>query len=157
MNNVVQAVSDSISLHEHEALVDVRSLLQVPDVDERLPPKCKAHLGECTTAAGVTYVWDPPSTEEKCRTYQVQRVTGQEVTVEQPDGIITIFSDDNQMIRLTKQEQQMKCGETVFATNFDALFLLDLSKNRKLPEFVVRGSWFVVLSYPTSKTYYLVD
>ncbi len=74
-----------------------------------------------------------------CRLYFVQKVQGEELTLKQGDELVTVFVDDQKLIRFEVKAAKLKCGQQIYPTNFDNFFLAELALEETFGDRKVKG------------------
>ena len=100
-----------------------------------LPDQCTIDSKDCIVDDGATYIWTPPSEQDKCGLYNLRTTMGvdvtSEVTAEEGD-VTTFIATDDTMVRLEKKyPPKVMCGSVVYATNYDQLFLTNDMENEE--------------------------
>ncbi len=92
--------NDVVVLEDTELLFDptVPSLTTYQE-QVVLPSHCSLSRGQCVTTKG-TWTWPPPAIPmSTCRLYFVQKVQGEELTLQHGDELVTVFIDNQKLIR----------------------------------------------------------
>jgi hypothetical protein len=137
--NMVVARSDHVRLDTDRAYADESGTLELEQEDVLLPKGCPMDQGYCYTESG-TYIWQPPPPARQCRMHFLKDLAGEEVTLLEKGEPLSIFSDDQQHVRLTVGEATLKCGMLLRETNFPRLYLQEADKalaasaDRPLPD-----------------------
>lgn len=129
VSNMLEWRSDTINLDEAELLYDpVSKQLNAYQDQLTLPPKCNVARGKCITSQG-TWVWAPPVSDiDNCRMHYIQTITGEEMIMQDGDEVVTIFVDNDKLIRFEVKESVVKCNDKVYPTNFNNFFLAEIGK-----------------------------
>ena len=129
IENVVEWSNIDLSLDEEPLMVDKKGKV-VAFMDQRsLPEECSPSRGECVMN-DATYVWTPPHALEECRLFVTRRLSGKIVTTwDASAGVdgesISVFIDDERMVRLVLTGTASRCERPVRTTDYDNLFVYE--------------------------------
>ena len=134
---MIEHRQDNLLIEELNLYMDENNQLIDHQTGVALPRHCLPAHGQCETESA-TWIWQPPSTDESCRLYLAQELTGSESEFLSEGVAMTVFVDSKQLVRLKKKKKVTKCGRTVYETNYHNFFLLSTDE----PDQVLDADFF---------------
>ncbi len=129
VDSMMEWRNDVVVLEDTELLFDptIPSLTTYQEQLMQEVAHCSLSRGQCVTTKG-TWTWAPPATPmSTCRLYFVQEVQGEELILQHGDELVTIFIDNQKLLRFEVKPAKLKCGQHIYPTNFENFFLAERS------------------------------
>ena len=117
-------IQQKVTIVDDEVLVE-NDVLTAKGDGQALP--CAESDRSCVTPIA-TYTWTLEE-EDKCRFYETKQFEAR--IVKNKKGEEVVMSADGSLIRLLKMEEEIQCGEKVWTTSYDNLFLVDAQNSKK--------------------------
>jgi hypothetical protein len=113
---------------------------------------CHYTLGSCNTPLS-RYVWNVPT--DRCPLADVRLIYANEASIS-PDQAVVV-SVDGSLVRLIKQDRVSMCDRSVFRTNYDDLFLYEITGGLKVTPFKrkIRTKEISTVTYVKNRDDYL--